>query len=231
VETIAKRPKGRSQRIPIAEQAYLELKRRIMENELSAGDQLMEGEVAEMLNISRTPAREAMVKLEAEGLVEVRPRHGMKVKAISASDMEEIYAVLTGLESTAAWQAAKGPRKPEDIQKLRDCVRQMDDSLMQKDLKSWAEADKAFHRQLVAMSGNSRLIELVDRYIDQSHRVRMLTLKLRPMPTQSNTDHADVVAAIEKGDADAARRIHRVHRENAGKLLVDLLESHGLNRL
>ncbi len=59
----------------------------------------------------------------------------------------------------------------------------------------------------------------------------MLTLRLRPMPTQSNTDHADVVAAIENGDADSARRIHRIHREKAGELLVELLESHGLNRL
>ena len=223
--------KSRTHKVPIAEQAYQELKKRIMENELPAGDQLMEGEVAELLNISRTPAREAMVKLEADGLVEVRPRHGMKVKAISVTDMQEIYAVLTGLESTAAWQAAKGPSHPNDLQKLRDCVAQMDKSLAEEDLKEWAEADKAFHRQLVAMSGNSRLIELVDRYIDQSHRVRMLTLRLRPMPTQSNTDHADVVAAIENGDADSARRIHRIHREKAGELLVELLESHGLNRL
>lgn len=231
METLTRRPKAGGQKVPIAEKAYQELKRRIMENELPAGDQLMEGEVADMLNISRTPAREAMVKLEAEGLVEVRPRHGMKVKAISVSDMQEIYAVLTGLESTAAWQAAKGHRDPKDIQKLRDCVSQMDEALADQDLNGWADADKSFHRQLVAMSGNSRLIELVDRYIDQSHRVRMLTLRLRPMPTQSNSDHADVATAIEKGDADTARRIHRIHREKAGELLVDLLESHGLTRL
>lgn len=231
MNTLAGQLKDGSQKVSIAEKAYQELKRRIMENELSAGDQLMEGEVAEMLNISRTPAREAVVKLEADGLVEVRPRHGMKVKAISVADMQEIYAVLTGLESTAAWQAAKGSRNPEDIQRLRDCVLQMDEALGNKDLNGWADADKAFHRQLVAMSGNSRLIELVDRYIDQSHRVRMLTLRLRPMPLQSNSDHAEVVSAIEKGDADMARRIHRIHREKAGELLVNLLESHGLTKL
>ncbi|MCG8491681.1 MAG: GntR family transcriptional regulator [Sneathiellales bacterium] len=231
MNTLARQLKDGSQKVSIAEKAYQELKRRIMENELPAGDQLMEGEVAEMLNISRTPAREAMVKLEAEGLVEVRPRHGMKVKAISISDMQEIYAVLTGLESTAAWQAAQGSRNPKDIQKLRDCVLQMDEALSNEDLKGWADADKAFHRQLVAMSRNTRLIELVDRYIDQSHRVRMLTLRLRPMPTQSNSDHAEVVAAIEEGDADKARRIHRIHREKAGELLVDILETHGLTQL
>ena len=81
---------SKSPKISIAEQAYAELKRLILENELPAGHQLMEGEIAELLDISRTPAREAMMKLEAEGLVEIRPRHGMKVKPISVSDMREM---------------------------------------------------------------------------------------------------------------------------------------------
>ncbi|MEP3247481.1 MAG: GntR family transcriptional regulator [Sneathiella sp.] len=227
----AKKTKSKTPKVPIAEMAHAELKRRILDNELPAGHQLMEGEVAELLDISRTPAREAMMKLEAEGLVELRPRHGMKVKPISISDMKEIYALLMGLESTAAWQAATREQSLEDIQALRDSVQKMDDALTAKDLKKWAEADEAFHRLLVSMSGNKRLIELADRFIDQSHRVRMLTLRLRPMPSQSNKDHAEVVSAIEAKDADKARRIHRIHRENAGKLLVELLESHGLTQL
>ncbi len=228
---VAKKLKAKPIKIPIAEQAYTELKRQILENEMPAGHQLMEGEIAELLNISRTPAREAMMKLEAEGLVEVRPRHGMKVKPISVSDMREIYALLTGLESTAAWQAASRDHPKEDIQILKNSVEQMDVALAEQDMKLWAKADEAFHRQLVAMSGNQRLIELVGRFIDQSHRVRMLTLRLRPAPSQSNEDHANVVQAIVNKDADLARRLHRIHREKAGKLLVELLESHGLTQL
>lgn len=227
----AKKGKARQVKIPISEQAYAELKRQILENEMPAGHQLMEGEIAELLNISRTPAREAMMKLEAEGLVEVRPRHGMKIKPISVSDMREIYALLTGLESTAAWQAASIDHPDSDIQILTDSVAQMDKALSEKDMKLWAKSDEAFHRQLVSMSGNKRLIDLVDRFIDQSHRVRMLTLRLRPAPSQSNEDHANVVEAIVKKDADLARRLHRIHREKAGKLLVELLESHGLTQL
>lgn len=227
----AKKAKAKQVKIPIAEQAYAELKRQILENEMLAGHQLMEGEIAELLNISRTPAREAMMKLEAEGLVEVRPRHGMKIKPISVSDMREIYALLTGLESTAAWQAASRDHPDADIQILTDSVAQMEKALAEQDMKLWAKSDEAFHRQLVAMSGNKRLIELVDRFIDQSHRVRMLTLSLRPAPSQSNEDHANVVDAIVKKDADRARRLHRIHREKAGKLLVELLESHGLTQL
>lgn len=218
-------------KVSFAEKAYSDLKRLILDNELPAGHQLMESELAELLQISRTPAREAMMRLEAEGLVEIRPRHGMKVKPISVSDMTEIYALLTGLESTAAWQAASNDHSTEDIKALRDSVEKMDIALKNQDLKAWAEADESFHRLLVEMSGNNRLIELVGRFMDQSHRVRMLTLRLRPIPEKSNEDHSSVVSAIEAGDAEAARRLHRIHRENAGTLLVELLKSHGLTQL
>ncbi|WP_052741966.1 GntR family transcriptional regulator [Kiloniella litopenaei] len=229
--TALKKKKSKSPKISLTEKAYRELKRRILENELPPGTQLMEGELAELLAISRTPAREAMTRLEVEGLVEVRARHGMKVKPISVSDMKEIYALLTGLESTAAWQAAKRDHSKKEIESLRDTVKDMERALQTQDLKLWASSDEKFHKVLVSMSGNNRLIELVDRFIDQSHRVRMLTLTLRPLPAQSNEDHAKVVDAIEAKDADTARRIHRIHRENAGKLLVELLEKHHLTQL
>ncbi|WP_198946802.1 GntR family transcriptional regulator [Kiloniella majae] len=229
VRTLKK--KSKSPKISLTEKAYRELKRRILENELPPGTQLMEGELAELLDISRTPAREAMTRLEVEGLVEVRARHGMKVRPISVSDMKEIYALLTGLESTAAWQAANRDHSEDEIKALRDSVQEMDDALQAQDLKAWALSDEKFHKLLVSMSGNNRLIELVGRFIDQSHRVRMLTLTLRPVPAQSNEDHGRVVAAIEAKDADTARRVHRIHREKAGKLLVDLLEKHHLTQL
>ncbi|WP_417433282.1 GntR family transcriptional regulator [Kiloniella sp.] len=229
--TTLKKKKPKSPKISLTEKAYRELKRRILENELPPGTQLMEGELAELLDISRTPAREAMTRLEVEGLVEVRARHGMKVKPISVSDMKEIYALLTGLESTAAWQAATRDHTEEEIESLRDTVKDMEKALQTQDLKLWAASDGKFHKLLVSMSGNNRLIELVDRFIDQSHRVRMLTLTLRPLPAQSNEDHAKVVDAIEAKDADTARRIHRIHREKAGKLLVELLEKHHLTQL
>ena len=218
-------------KLSLTDKAYIELKRRILENELPPGTQLMEVELAELLNISRTPAREAMTRLEAEGFVEIRSRHGMKVKPISVSDMNEIYAVLTGLESTAAWQAAKLNQPKEAIEALREAVKKMDKALEDEDLKAWAMSDEQFHRLLVSMSGNQRLINLVDRFIDQSHRVRMMTLSLRPLPEKSNEDHAAVVAAIEAKDANAARRIHRQHREKSGELLVSILEKHNFTQL
>lgn len=225
-------PKSKnSNKVSLTEKAYLELRRSILDNELPPGTQLMESELAELLNISRTPAREAMTRLEVEGLVEIRSRHGMVVKPISVSDMEEIYAILTGLESTAAWQAAQRDHSPEMIDRLTISVQKMDKALANKDLILWASADEEFHRLLVSMSGNERLMKLVDQFIGQAHRVRMLTLNLRPIPNKSNNDHANVMEAIKAKDPEKARQIHRIHREKAGVLLVELLKKHNFTQL
>lgn len=226
-----KKAKSKKVKLSLTDKAYNELKRRILDNELPPGTQLMESELAELLDISRTPAREAMMRLEVEGLVEVRARHGMKVKPISVSDMNEIYALLTGLESTAAWQAAQIDHPKQTLDTLRQTVREMDKALEYGDMKAWAIADEAFHRFLVEMSGNQRLIQLVNRLLDQSYRVRRLTLSLRPEPAKSNEDHASVVDAIENKDAESARRTHRIHREKSGEMLVGLLKKHNLTQL
>ena len=74
---------------------------------MPSGEMFTEEQLASMLKMSRTPAREAMLRLAKDGLVEVRPRHGMRIKPVSVADIREIYEVLTGLESTAAALAAQ----------------------------------------------------------------------------------------------------------------------------
>jgi DNA-binding GntR family transcriptional regulator len=216
---------------PLSEQAYHELKRRILLNEMPVGRPFLEQELSEMLKMSRTPTREAMNRLATEGLVEIRPRHGMFVNHISVDDMREIYAILTGLESTAAGLAAARAPSKEELKTIRLSVDDMEKALKIEDLLAWAKADELFHRSLVELSQNKRLEELVQIYIDQSQRVRMLTLRMRPIPDASNKDHRDVLEAIANGDANLARRTHREHREKAGVMLVDLLESQGLNQI
>ncbi len=215
----------------LSDRAYRDLKKRILENSLSPGHQYMEQEVAELLDMSRTPTREALIRLSNEGLVEIRPRHGMRIKPVSLQDMREIYQVLTALESTAAELAARNGLTDEEDASLRRSVDDMEHALKADDLEAWAEADQRFHRMLVEFSDNGRLIALVGMFFDQSHRVRMLTLRLRPKPVASIEDHRAVMEAIARGDADEARRRHRIHREKSGKMLIDILETHGLTQL
>ncbi|MCF8151824.1 MAG: GntR family transcriptional regulator [Burkholderiaceae bacterium] len=222
---------GHRAREPFADKAYRELRARILDNSMPSGEQYTEDELASMLDMSRTPTREAMLRLAGEGLVEVRPRHGMRVKPVSVVDMREIYEVLTALESTAAALAAARTDQGDSIKQLRHAISEMDAALKLDDLKAWARADEQFHTLLVAAAGNARLSELVQTYVGQSHRVRMLTLRLRAKPVMSNRDHEAVVDAVEAHDAKRAREIHFSHREQSGKMLVELLVGHGLTQL
>jgi DNA-binding GntR family transcriptional regulator len=214
-----------------AEAAYLKLKEQILENVLPAGYQATEQEVAAELGMSRTPIREALVRLQNDGLVDLRPRHGMRVLPVSVDDMREIYDILTSLESMAAGQIAEKGLDDAQLNELTQAVTDMDLALEADDLIAWAGADRKFHSLLVSFNGNVRMESLVNNFMDQSHRCRMLTLKLRPKPEKSNSDHAALVAAIQRRDVDAARDIHRQHREKSSQILVALLENLGLKQL
>lgn len=223
--------KSKSGKESLSDRAYRELKSLILENKLQVGAHFLEQEVAELLNMSRTPSREALLRLSNEGLIEIRARHGMRVKPVSIHDMKEIYEILTSLEATAASLAAQTGLDESQIRSLRQAVDDMELALDQDRLEAWAEADERFHRLLVDYSENRRLIALVGNFIDQSHRVRIMTLRLRPKPVNSVVDHRAVMEAIIRGDAEAAWRLHHKHREGSGKMLVDILESHCMTQL
>lgn len=231
VATLPSEAEGDAGRPSNAERAYRSLKNLILGNELPAGSQLLEQEAAERLGMSRTPVREAMVRLKEDGMVEIRPRHGMRVLPVSSADMREIYEVLTALESTAAGMVAQRGASPAELASLRAVVTDMEEALGRDDLDAWAAADKRFHWLLVTLAGNERLQQTVSQLGEQAHRARVLTLRLRPKPTNSIRDHARLVAAIARRDAEGARKIHHDHRTKAGEMLVDLLDRLGLKQV
>lgn len=212
-----------------AQRAAALLRDMIIFNRLPPGSNYLEVELAEMLGMSRTPLREAAVMLEAQGLVELRPRRGVRIRPILVSDMEEIYAILTELESLAAHELAANRPSAEQLAGLGRDIEAMDKALEANDRLAWAKADEKFHSELVELSGNKRLSQIVSMYSAQVHRARLVTLFIRPMPTQSNADHRALVEAIEAGDAERARAIHRDHRVRARNMLVELIKTHGFS--
>jgi DNA-binding GntR family transcriptional regulator len=211
--------------------AYAQLRRRILDNTYPPGHQALEQALAERLGISRTPVREALIRLQKEGLVEVIPRHGMRVLPVSPADMKQIYEILSALESMAAALAAQ--RRPTDAElaPLEQASRDMARALRADDLDAWAEADERFHRQLIELSGNRLLVETVLNFWDRAHRVRRLTLRLRPKPVHSTREHSALVERIRAGDAAGANELNRLHRERASKELLGILERYRLQHL
>jgi len=210
-------------RLPQTLRAYRELRRRILDNEMPPNAQYLEQELADALGMSRTPVREALIRLSEERLVEVRPRHGARVLPVSVDDKREIYEVMTELEALAARKLAECGLSSKKIRLLDQAVEDMDTSLGAGDLHAWARSDEVFHALLVDLTGNSRLSQVVATFRDQAHRARMQTLRLRPRPIDSNRDHAAVVAAIRKRDGETAASTHRRHRQKAGTMLLRLL--------
>jgi DNA-binding GntR family transcriptional regulator len=211
--------------------AYQRLKQRILDNEYAPGTQVLEQDLASDLGLSRTPVREALIRLQQEGLVEVVPRHGMRVLPLSPRDMREIYTVLTSLEPTAAELLAARRPSAQEIAPLVDACTAMETALAVDDRLAWAKADETFHRVLVELCGNRRLASMVMTVWEQSHRARMFTLKLRPLPVESTREHRAALEAILAGDAMRARDIYRAHRERARDSLMAIIEQYGLSQL
>ncbi|MEL7139248.1 MAG: GntR family transcriptional regulator [Pseudomonadota bacterium] len=212
-----------------AKRALSVLREMVVTNQLPPGSTHLEVELAEMLGMSRTPVREAAIILESHGLVEMRPRRGMRVLPINPTDMREIYEVLTALEPLAAASLATRGLTAEEDAAFEGDLSDMDDALAgEEDRNAWAVADEAFHRRLVTAAGNSRVITFTRHVADQVQRARMLTLRLRPAPHDSNADHRALVDAIRARDPLRAEELHRTHRRVSGERLIALIEAHGL---
>jgi DNA-binding GntR family transcriptional regulator len=215
----------------LVDEAYGQIRRRILDNLWPPGHRSLEQEVALALGMSRTPVREALMRLQNEGLVEVIPRHGMRVLPVSPADMREIYQILTALECMAAELVAL--RKPSDkeLAPLVAATRAMDKALQADDLDAWAAADERFHAHLLELAGNRQLQATVMNYGDRAHRARMFTLRLRPKPVNSTQEHMRMVETLRAGDPAAAAAVTRAHRERASRELVAIFEQFKLSQL
>jgi len=210
--------------LSLVDAAHEQIRRRILDNLWPPGHRALEQEVALALGMSRTPVREALVRLQSEGLVEVVPRHGMRVLPVSPTDMREIYEVLTALECMAAELLAARSPSDAELQPLVDATDAMDRALAADDLDAWARADELFHAQLIELAGNRHLQSTVMNHWDRAHRARMFTLRLRPKPVNSTREHMDLVQRLRQGDVAGAAAVNRAHRERASRELLALFE-------
>jgi DNA-binding GntR family transcriptional regulator len=209
----------------LVDAAYQAIKLAIRENVFPPGYQAAEAEIARQLGMSRTPVHEAMTRLQEEGLVRILARRGILICALAPEDIEEIYELIIALEGAAAERIARSPdmtRGPV-LKRLEDATSAMQTALEHDDLIAWAKADEDFHDGLVSGCGNRRLLRMVATVTDQSHRSRMFTLHLRPKPVASADEHWQIIAAIRKGDAEAASRAARAHRQRARDQILPLI--------
>jgi DNA-binding GntR family transcriptional regulator len=203
---------------------YDALKNSILHGRKPAGSHLLEDAIALEFGVSRTPVRDALARLEQEGLVAPVPRHGYRVVPITMADIEEIYQVLSPLETVAAELLARKKPNTAEVKALQEAVDMMAAALKKDDLDAWAEADELFHARLVDLCGNRRLASAAHVLFAQSHRVRLFTLRLRDKPVGSVKNHGALVDAIRKGRPDLARQVHAGQRDSWTNIVGRLLE-------
>ena len=224
-------PQSAPDRTTRTDDAYLRLKSAILSADLPPGTQATELEIAALLGMSRTPAREALIRLAQEGLVEMRARRGVRVLPIQPSDMAEIYEILTAIEPQAAAEVARRKPTAQDLAPLIAATADMEAALMDNDLARWAESDDTFHRNLLKMHGNTRLTGIATSLFDQAHRVRLVTLRVRETPVQSTKEHRMILDALAAGDVEGVRTLFRKHRERARTELLTCLNMLGVRQL
>jgi len=194
----------------LADQAYRLLRNAILGHRLPAGTRLSVPDVARQLGISRSPAREAIARVAAEGLATVEPRRGAVVARITVADLIEIYELREVLEGLACRMAAQHATD-DDLRTLRECVGQHRDAIETADIDRHMSLDQSFHATIRRIAGNSRLQESLGRLQGQI-RIAMDTTRLSPggMP-QALAEHAEILTALEAGDPSAAEAAARSH--------------------
>jgi DNA-binding GntR family transcriptional regulator len=195
------------------DKAYAALREQILSGALTAGDRLKERDICADLDLSRTPVREALRKLQSDGLVEIEPRRGGVVAGISRAEAEEIYSLGILLESYGASLAAKRA-SDEGIILLENIIRQME-TLLDDDTPAsrsrYVELDSELHRSILKMTGNSRLRQIIGQVVGLPILVQAFTHYSREQLQQSMQQHRVIVAALKARDAEWAESAMRSH--------------------
>ncbi|MBP3758773.1 MAG: GntR family transcriptional regulator [Firmicutes bacterium] len=195
---------------PLREIVYEELKRQIMVGEIAPGTRMMEVELAEEMGVSRTPVREAIRKLEKEGLVTIEPRRGAYASDISAKDMVDILEVRQDLEGMAAGIAAQKITDEGRIE-LENIARKYKESVDREDIEEIIKNDEAFHKYIVSLSGNKTLIKMVSQVQELALRFRYIYYEDFSRFKNQPSEHQAIVDAIAGGDVAGARKYAEEH--------------------
>lgn len=213
---------------PLREIVYEELKRQIMVGEIAPGTRMMEVELAEEMGVSRTPVREAIRKLEKEGLVTIEPRRGAYASDISAKDMVDILEVRQDLEGMAAGIAAQKITDESRIE-LENIARIYKESVDKGDIDEIIKNDEAFHKYIVGLSENKTLIKMVSQVQELALRFRYIYYEDFSRFKNQPTEHMAIVDAIVNGDVNGARMSaeeHLAHLKDFVRQEGDKLNKH-----
>jgi DNA-binding GntR family transcriptional regulator len=224
--SVTRKPKSRTGSGLLRERAYEEIKRRILDATFAPGTLLSENQLAEDLQISRTPIREALRDLSSGGLVKILPQRGVAVTELSLQDVIEVYQLREQLECFAVRLAA--PRiGPDDVSEFKADHQRALDSMRGRRLRQAYDHSVLLHSRIIAMARNSRLTQFMQLLGDQVHRFGLMTLR-NGRVEQALLEHGHIVDALVASRAEEAEELMRLHLRADRDMVVRLILPAGI---
>lgn len=216
---------SRYEQDPVAANAiYLTLREAILSHVLPAGERLAEPQLAALFKRSRTPIREAILRLEWERLAERSVRRGFVVGGISREEVLEIYAVREVIDGLAARLAAEGCL-PSDLEQLRWLNRRLRKAGEERDYKLMLELNIEFHESIARASRNGLLLQFMRQIHDWVRRFSDTTFSYRGRGAEAAKEHEALLEALARRDPDTAERIAREHMARARQVRIAMIQS------
>ena len=214
---------------PIREIAYETLKHAIITGQIPAGSRIVETEYADKLHISRTPLREALRKLERDGLVEYILRRGVVVRAFTIADVEEIYTIRNALEMITL-PAIIENATPEDIQSMREKLHQMDVFISKNDIDGLSPLARSFHDQLTSISGLNRILRVIQSQDEYIRRFSAMSIARETRRKSAHEEHYKLIEYVEQKDLENFTQLMKKHIERSKETCLLALEESKLKR-
>jgi len=199
--------------LPLRDVVFHTLRNAILTGKLKPGERLMEIHLAQQLGVSRTPVREAIHKLELEGLVTMIPRRGAQVAQISEKGLKDVLEVRRALDVFVA-ELACDRISPEEEERLKQACREFEEATKTKDATVIAKADVAFHDIIINSTGNERLVSTINNLAEQMYRYRFEYVKDESQHTRLIQEHRQLMDAILNRDVEKAGKAARIHIDN-----------------
>ena len=209
---------------PLGESVVQLIREAIYSGYLLPGTRLIEAELSEKMNVSRTPLREAIRQLQAEGLIKVVPNKGATVVSYSGKDIEEIYRISAVLEGVAASLAVDNMGSSE-LGMIKDLQDKMKTKELQAKTRKWFLTNRELQSVYLKCCDTTRLVKLIEQQINKVDRYWFVLLSIPGLMEKSINQHGEIIEAFEREERDSVRKLVEDHIFSSGLMLTRHLES------
>jgi len=209
--------------LPLRDVVFNYLREAIFSGDLKPGERLMENQLADRIGVSRTPVREAIRKLELEGLVEMVPRKGAMVATMSKKDIQNVLEVRAALEELAVKLACRSIT-PEFLKKLKEVNKKFTEAVDKQDIKKLVQYDVEFHDIIFTIADNDKLTQIINNLRQHIYRYRVFYLKDTVYLKTIKQEHDDIVSALESSNEALAGELIVKHISNQEKAVLKSIE-------